>query len=177
MTASDFSKPWEKPSNTDWADSFCPLFSWFLFVVFFLVLSSSNLHTHSYALKLIFSSSFNPVPSPNVLELISVFRFVFSVNDICVTQTSVGPYPSVAVRQMSSPSWHSSTVVKPVSSTVSSGDTRGDAGGGEQLPQHSPSAEPSVRLLASRAKPGWGGFLNPQGTQKFSRGSGGGGVP
>lgn len=58
---------------------------------------------------------------------------------------------------MSSPSWHSSTVVKPGSSTVSSGDTRGGAGGAEQLPQHSPSAEPSARLLASRAKPGWGG--------------------
>lgn len=72
------------------------------------------------------------------------------------THTSAASYPSLAVRQMSSPSWPSFTVVKSGSSKVSSGDTRGGAGGGgEQPPQHSPSAEPSERLLASRAKPGW----------------------
>lgn len=87
---------------------------------------------------------------------------------------------------MSSPSWHSFTVVKPGSSAPGTGDTRGGAGGGgEQLPQHSPSAEPSERLLASRAKPGWRrgvgvggwGFPNPRVFQEFNRGSGDGCVP
>lgn len=69
-------------------------------------------------------------------------------------QWSPSSYPSLAVRQRSSPSWHSSTLVKPDSSTGSSGAGSGGAGAVEQLPQHSPSAEPSLRLLASRANPG-----------------------
>lgn len=81
-------------------------------------------------------------------------------NLMCVvftlTHTPAASYPSLAVRQISSPSWHSFTVVKPGSSTSGAADTRGGAGGGgDQLPQHSPSAEPSETTLASRAKPGW----------------------
>lgn len=39
---------------------------------------------------------------------------------------------------------------------LGAGATGGAAGGGgERLPQRSPSAEPSERLLASRAKPWW----------------------
>lgn len=82
----------------------------------------------------------------------------------------VTSYPSVIFRHGASPSWHSSSVVKLDSSTLSTGDTRGGAGGGEQLPQHSPSAEPSLEFMASRAKPGWmDGVPNTQGSREPRR--------
>ena len=80
---------------------------------------------------------------------------IWTLNTHTLTYTKCS-YPSVAVIHKSSPSWHSSTVVKLASSTVSTGDTRGGAGGGEQPSQHSPSAEPSLEFMASTAKPGWG---------------------
>lgn len=95
--------------------------------------------------------------------LCAAMQHVGNTHTCTHAQTSAASYPSLAVRQKSSPSWHSSTVVKPCSSTVCTGDTRGGAAGGEQLPQHSPSAEPSARLLASRAKPGWGRVPKPSG--------------
>lgn len=93
------------------------------------------------------------------------------------THTSMASYPSPTAKEMSSPSWHSLLEVKP----DSSGETTGGAGGGAQLPQHSPSAEPSERLLASRLKlglrrGGWG-FPNPQVSQELNRGSGARCVP
>lgn len=72
---------------------------------------------------------------------------------------------------MSSPSWHSVTVVKLGSSA---GDTRGVAGGGEQLPQQSPPAGPSMRFSASRAKPGWGGLQTLRDLRCLADGEGGG---